>query len=66
MGLFGNPNKKVEKVIKNLQRQGANPEAYKTRKSCYNCKYFASSINHCNYHNKRTIPAELCQNFWSK
>lgn len=65
MGLFGNPNKKVEKVIKQLERQGANPEAYKSRKSCYNCKYYSASGN-CNFHNKRTHRAELCNNYWGK
>lgn len=65
MGLFGNPNKQVEKVIKQLQRQGANPEAYKTRKSCYNCRYYTSAGN-CRFHNKKTHHAELCHNYLVK
>ena len=47
MALF-DPNRKVKKVIKELQKSGASPEAYKTRKSCYNCKYY-SSIGNCNH-----------------
>lgn len=65
MGLFGNSNKKVEKVIDQLKRQGATSESYKERKSCSSCKYF-SSIGNCNYHNKRTIPSELCNHYWGK
>jgi hypothetical protein len=65
MGLFGNPNKKVENLIKKLERQGANPEAYKTRKSCYNCRYYSSAGN-CSFHNKMTHRAELCNNYLGK
>lgn len=65
MALFGNPNKKVEKTIKKMVKQGASPEAYKTRKSCYNCAYF-SSIGNCNYHNKMTFKSNYCSNYWGK
>lgn len=65
MGLFGNPNKKVDKVIKDLQKKGYSSDAYKTRKSCSNCTYF-SSIGNCNYHNKMTKPAGYCNNYWGK
>ncbi len=64
MALFGNPNKKVEKTIKNLQKQGFSSEAYKTRKSCYSCRYFSTAGN-CTYHNKRTIPSEYCHDYWA-
>lgn len=62
---FGNPNKKAEKLIKKMQKQGMSPTNYQKRKSCYNCKYF-SSIGNCNFHNKMTIPQELCSHYWGK
>lgn len=65
MGLFGNPNRKVEKTIKQLQSQGVSSNAYKTRKSCSNCKYFSSSGN-CQYHNKRTVPQEFCSSYGAR
>lgn len=64
MALF-DPNRKVKKVIKELQKSGASPEAYKTRKSCYNCKYY-SSIGNCNFHNKMMHKADYCGNYWGK
>ncbi len=66
MGLFGDPNKKVKRIISELEKSGANPEAFKERKSCYNCAYFVSSLGHCNFHNKRTRQSELCSNFWAR
>lgn len=65
MGLFGNPNRKVEKVIKQLQNQGARPDAYKSRKSCSNCRYFSSSGN-CTCHNGRTSPQGFCSSYGAK
>ena len=65
MGLFGNPNKKIEKLIKQLEKKGYSREAYKTRKSCYNCRWFSPSGN-CRYHNKKVIPAGLCQGYSAK
>lgn len=65
MGLFGNPNRKAEKVIDQLKKQGVSPTSYTQRKSCSNCKYF-SSIGNCNFQNKKTIPQELCSHYWGK
>lgn len=61
MGLFGNPNKKVEKTIKKLEKQGFSNQAYKTRNCCEKCKYFAA--DYCRYHNRTTYKAELCRNY---
>lgn len=66
MGIFGNPNRKVERVIKQLERQGVSSNNYKTRKCCEKCTYFRLAGNHCNYHNKKTYPAEYCSNYWQK
>ncbi len=65
MGLFGDSNKKAERFINQLKKQGATSESYKQRKSCSNCKYFASMGN-CNFHNRKTTPANLCSNYWEK
>lgn len=65
MGLFGNPNRKAEKVIEQLKKQGVSPTSYTQRKSCHNCTYF-SSIGNCNYHNKMTKPQNYCSNYWGK
>ena len=59
MGLFGGSNNKVEKAIKQLQKQGYSSDAYKSRKSCSNCRNF-SSTGYCTYHNNRTVPQEYC------
>ena len=65
MGLFGNPNKGVEKTIKKLQKAGYTSTSYKSRKCCENCKYW-SSIGVCNVHKRKSPPAELCNSWWGK
>ena len=65
MGLFRNSaNRQVQKVIKNLQRQGVSSESYKERKHCGSCRHFVHG-NYCNWHEKKTIPAEYCLGYRS-
>lgn len=63
--LFNNPNKKVEKIIKNLERQGYSNTAYKSRKCCENCKFLASN-GYCNMDKHRHPVSDLCHNWWGK
>ena len=66
MGLFGsNYNRKVEKTIKKLEKNGFSPDAYKTRKHCGSCKYYSSS-GICNLNGHRRPVSELCSNWWGK
>ena len=66
MGIFGNPNKKVERLINKLEKQGFSSESYKTRKCCERCAYFRPGTGHCNCHNQRTTPSNYCHQYWEK
>lgn len=66
MSLFGNPNKKIENIMKQLEKSGGSSTNYTARKNCGACKYFSAGLSHCNYHNKRTVPSEYCHEFWAK
>ena len=66
MGIFGNPNRDVEKIIKKLKKQGFSSENYKQRKCCEKCFYFSSATSNCTYHNKRTMPSNFCHQYWAK
>ena len=65
MGLFGNPNKKVEKWVKKMEKAGYSSTAYKSRKCCENCKYF-SSINVCNVDKRKHPVADCCHNWYGR
>lgn len=65
MGLFGNSNKKIEKMISQLEKKGFNSESYKSRKCCENCSFY-SPAGRCTYSNQRTIPSEYCHNYFEK
>ena len=65
MGLFNNPNKKMEKWVKKMEKAGYSSTAYKSRKCCENCIYF-TSVGFCNYGKGKTYPSGFCNNWWGK
>lgn len=67
MGLFGfgDPNAKVKKVIREMEKKGYSNTAYRSRKCCENCKYCSSS-GMCRIKGGRTNPAEYCSNWFGK
>lgn len=67
MGLFGfgDPNPKVKKFIKEMEKKGYSSTAYRSRKCCENCQY-RSSNGLCRIKGARTYPADCCSNWFGK
>ena len=66
MGLFGNSgNKKVEKLINKLEKQGITSSSYKSRKHCGICGYYPSS-GFCNKSGKKSSVSDCCHSFYRR